>query len=272
MTNDLTIPEKSFVRHQNVKRLCGNLERTFLELGEELFWIENDKDYLNLGHDTFNSYLADPDITIGRTMAFMSKEVYAVYIHQLEVPSSTVELLEAGVSKLYLVRYEVDEENAWDWINDCCTLSRTDIRKKLGKPIGQGRGGNHRDRGHSLTLPIYTRDRMETTARHAVMNSYPNANDKTQDELTKFATHLLTENVSADTLMEFWKPRFRRLWRMFRGWKRIALRAEEQLGLLKAENAKQFEEIIALNARIERLISPQPVSDKDWREKILEDY
>ena len=59
---------------------------------------------------------------------------------------------------------------------------------------------------------------------------------------------------------------------MFRGWKRIALRAEEQLGLLKAENAKQFEEIIALNARIERLISPQPVSDKDWREKILEDY
>jgi hypothetical protein len=59
---------------------------------------------------------------------------------------------------------------------------------------------------------------------------------------------------------------------MFRGWKRIALRSEEQLGLLKAENAKQFEEIIALNARIERLISPQPVSDKDWREKILEDY
>ena len=55
-------------------------------------------------------------------------------------------------------------------------------------------------------------------------------------------------------------------------WHVVVVAPQRRVGLLKAENAKQFEEIIALNARIERLISPQPVSDKDWREKILEDY
>ena len=272
MSNDLTIPEKSFVRHQHVKQLCGDLERTFIQLGEELFWIENDKDYLNLGHDTFNSYLADPDITVGRTMAFMAKEVYGVYVHGLKFESSTVELLEAGVSKLYLVKDQVDADNAWDWINDCCTLSRTDIREKLGKPVqGRSSGNNHRD-SYTIELPIYTRDRMENTARHAVLNSYPNVNDDMQNELTKFATDLLAQNVSPDTLVEFWKPRFRRIWKKFRSWKRLAIRSEAENALLKTENAKQFGEILELNERIEQLLDPQEARDKDWRERILENY
>jgi hypothetical protein len=271
MTNDLIITEQSFERHQNVKRLCGDLERTFLDLGAELFWIENDKDYLNLGHDTFNSYLADPDVTIGRTMAFMAKEVFSTYVLGMEIPSSTVELLEAGVSKLYKVRDEVTQDNKWDIISDCCTLSRTDLGKKYGKAIGRP-GGNNSNNSYTLTLPIYTSDRMENTARHAVMSSYPNADDKIQTELTKFATDLLTHNVSSETQDKNWKRLTRIALKARRGWKRIALRLEDENATLKTENASQFQEIVELNQKLDALDDPVVKDDKDWREKILEDY
>ena len=259
--------EKSFTRHQNVKRLCGEIEKNFLELGEELFWIENDKDYLNLGHPTFNSYLADPDITIGRTMAFMAKEVFRVYILGLEYASSTAELLEAGVSKLYLVKDEVDRENAWDWINDCVTLSRSDIKRKLGKYVpGDNQNGRFgRGKGFTFSLPVFTQDRMDNISRHAVMDSYPQADDDMQDELTRFATGLLEQNISAKSIVKLWEPRFRRLWRLFRGWKRRALRAEDQVEHLKKETTLQFSEIVELHKEIDDLKNPLP-DKRMWME------
>ena len=263
----IVITEKSFARHQNVKRLCGEIEKNFLELGKELFWIENDKDYLNLGHPTFNSYLADPDLTIGRTMAFMAKEVFRVYVLGLEYESSTVELLEAGVSKLYLVKDEVDGENAWDWINDCCTLSRSDIKRKLGKyvPGDRQNGRFGRAKTFTMSLPVFTQDRMLNTARHAVLHSYPQADDEMQDELTRFATGVLEQNISAKSIVKLWEPRFRRMWRMFRGWKQIALRAEDQIDQLKAENARMFDEIVKLHKQIDDLENPIP-DKRAWME------
>ena len=266
----LVITEKSFERHQTVKRLCGEIEKNFLELGEELFWIENDKDYLNLGHPTFNSYLADPDITIGRTMAFMAKEVYRVYVLGLEYESSTVELIQAGVSKLYLVKDEVDGENAWDWINDCCALSRSDIKRKLGKYV-PGDSGDRRNgrfgssKSFTFSLPIFTQDRMQNISRHAVMNSYPQADDEMQDELTRFSTGLLEQNISAKSIVRLWEPRFRRLWRMFRGWKKIALRAEDQVVQLTEENARMFNEIVELHKKLDDYENPLPDKHK-WME------
>ena len=68
-------------RHNKIIELRNRSVITFLELGEHLYWFEAEKQYEEMGHKTFESYLADPDVDIGRSTAFKLKSIYSVFVH-----------------------------------------------------------------------------------------------------------------------------------------------------------------------------------------------
>jgi len=123
------VPTDAFERHKRIVALRNRAVKTFLELGEELYWFEKLKQYRELEHPTFESYLADPDVDISRDIAFRLKRVYKTFELKLKVAPAL--LLQAGYDKLVAIHPHITEENAEEWINKAASLSRSDLRIEI---------------------------------------------------------------------------------------------------------------------------------------------
>jgi len=129
LTGEIDTANSAWQRHRRIVDLRNRAEQTFLELGEELYWFEAEKQYKALNYETFEAYLADPEVDIGRSIAFMLKGVYEKFVLDLKV--QPVGLLEAGHSKLDLVRPYVTPDNVDEWVDKAASLSRSDLRAEL---------------------------------------------------------------------------------------------------------------------------------------------
>ncbi|MGD8499786.1 MAG: hypothetical protein PVJ86_04020 [Phycisphaerales bacterium] len=154
----------AWARHQRIVALRRLVEQTFLELGEELYHFEREQAYRKLGHDSFNAYLADPEVDISRSLAYRLKGVYKTFV--LELGSPAARLLEAGADKLDVIRPHVDEGNVDEWLDTAATLSRSDLKHEVklafdppepappGAVIGEVNGNR-------ITLWCQTREQVE---------------------------------------------------------------------------------------------------------------
>ena len=120
--------------HQRIVQLRFFIERSFLEIGGYLHWMKTNKAYKSLGHPTFESYIADPDVDIGRTSAYIAIQSFEVFVQQLNMDETR--LIEAGISKLALVAPYVDEDNKEELITMATALSRSDLRDMLNQMFG----------------------------------------------------------------------------------------------------------------------------------------
>jgi hypothetical protein len=126
---DVVATDDAWERHRRIVDLRNLAEKTFLALGEELYYFEEEKQYRDLGYETFETYLADPSVDIERSAAFRLKTVFEKYVLRLKV--APVLLLDAGYSKLYTVANIVDETNVDEWLNKAASLSRSDLRQEI---------------------------------------------------------------------------------------------------------------------------------------------
>lgn len=137
MELDITINEageiveadEAWERHRRIVTLRNQAEQTFLDLGGELYWFEKEKQYRDLGHKTFESYLADPDVDLRRRLAFRLKGLYKTFCLDLKVHPGA--LLPAGHSKLDLIRPIATPDNVEEWVDKAAALSRSDLRLEL---------------------------------------------------------------------------------------------------------------------------------------------
>ena len=120
--------DDAWERHRRIVDLRNQVEQTFLQLGEELYWFEDEKQYRDLDYDTFEQYLGDPEVSISRTVAFRLKGVYQTFVLKLEVPVQG--LLEAGHSKLDIVRPHVTPWIVNELVADAAALSCSDCFTK----------------------------------------------------------------------------------------------------------------------------------------------
>lgn len=116
-------------RHERIRALRNLAEQTFLVLGEELYYFEAERQYTLLGYDTFEEYLASPEIDLSRSLAFRLKGIYETFVLRLKVHPDR--LLEAGSTKLDKIRPVVDADNLDDWLARAVTLSRSDLDREL---------------------------------------------------------------------------------------------------------------------------------------------
>ena len=126
---ELIIVDDAWKRHRMIVDLRHRAEATFLDLGEQLYWFEEHKQYKDLGFQTFEAYIADPEVNIDRATAFKLKGIFKTYILDLEVCPDI--LLPAGHDKLYRVRPYVTPDNVNEWIEKASSLSRSDLRIEL---------------------------------------------------------------------------------------------------------------------------------------------
>lgn len=116
-------------RHQRVLGNRLQIQKSFLEMGEDLYWIEERKLYKNLDYETFNAYIASPEVDIKTRTVHQLKQVYRVLV--LEQKVRPVALLEAGYSKASMVAPYVKEEEPEMLIAQASSLSRNDLKRWL---------------------------------------------------------------------------------------------------------------------------------------------
>lgn len=122
--------------HRNVVTLRTEFEQKGFELGQALARIQRERLYELLGHDTFESYLADPEVSVSRRHAYRLITVARAY-----VPSMAHEVAAMGVAKAEmvapLVRDAADEFEAQGWIDQAIHQSTSDLRQTVREARGE---------------------------------------------------------------------------------------------------------------------------------------
>ena len=128
---------------------CEAIRTLWVALAGYLYEFNGEQMWSALGYETFNDWLATPEIDLGRSQVFSLIEAYRELIVERGVDPE--ELSKLDVSKIAVVlpairSGEVDLETA---LADCETLSRSDLREKYGKQLpektGEGNAGGKRE-------------------------------------------------------------------------------------------------------------------------------
>ena len=120
--------------HTDIVALRNLAGKTFLQLGAKLSQFKEIRGWTALQHPTFESYLADPDVDISRSLAFKLIRVHELFVIFYECPPDI--LLQAGYNKLELIGPHVHSLNVEEWVNKAAALSRSDLREELREKFG----------------------------------------------------------------------------------------------------------------------------------------
>ena len=123
------IADAAFENDQLIKRLASHLTLGFLEFGR-LLKDNRDKNYYEaLGYETFEEYIANPELSLSRTTIYRFIRVFEVYVEKLKLPKKELALV--GCSKLDLIKERVNKSNWKKWAAKAQALSYTDLSMEV---------------------------------------------------------------------------------------------------------------------------------------------
>ena len=128
-TGEIVTEDDAWQRHRRIVDLRNQTEQTFLELGKELYWFEAKAQWKQLDYTSFNAYLADPEVDISARTAQSIRSIYEKFFINLKAQPAA--LIEAGWTKLDIIRPRVTPENVEHWIDLAASLSRSDLKREL---------------------------------------------------------------------------------------------------------------------------------------------
>lgn len=146
------VGERAWHVHQRILEVRADIELRFIALGGLLKTYRGERLYEGMGHSSFESYLADPEVSISRSHAYRLIDAFEDY-HRL-LPQAAVisedgevirearpgllsveDLALVGVRKAGiiapLVRESQDPEEVRSWVEEAKTLAVSDLSKRV---------------------------------------------------------------------------------------------------------------------------------------------
>ncbi len=139
MSDKLRKAEEAVLAHQNYEdtvSLKGEIARNFVHLGRLLKESLDNAYWKLLGHDSFEAYVATPDIALSRSYAYQVVKLYRVYVEQMGLGEET--LTRIGPSRLISMLNAAPNYCPETIVMDAENLSLSDLADKYG-PRGQER-------------------------------------------------------------------------------------------------------------------------------------
>lgn len=116
----------AFENCQNIISLKSNIGKDFLKLAFLLIANHDNKYYEVLGYNTWEEFLAIPEISMSRSFAYKLMQVNHIWIEKYNVSQENLICIET--EKLYLAGTQATKDNYEEWLEKAKTLSRSDIR------------------------------------------------------------------------------------------------------------------------------------------------
>jgi len=112
--------------YNDTVELKNTIGTSYFIMGKLLTENKRNGLYKLLGHQTFEAYLATPEISFHRTTAYKHMKVYSELIEYYKIKEADLQGIDQD--KLYLILPYVDKTNIQDWLEKARTLSRSDLR------------------------------------------------------------------------------------------------------------------------------------------------
>lgn len=122
-------PEQAFTIDGEIKELKKNLNGGFLLLAQKLKHVKDNEVFLTLGFDTFEEYIAQPELSFNRSSVYEFIAIYEKFVLELGVQPAGLVLTDW--SKLQVIRPYVNIDNVDEYIAKAASLSRSDLRKEI---------------------------------------------------------------------------------------------------------------------------------------------
>ena len=136
MNNEITAVTAN-QNFQDTVTLKRSLNGGFLELARLLKENKDDKLYKVLGYETFEAYLATPELALSRSHVYTLIQIYEKLVVELKVQPA--ELVDTEWSKLQIVLPQINENNKEDLLDKARSLSRSDLKAiTSGEEHGSG--------------------------------------------------------------------------------------------------------------------------------------
>jgi hypothetical protein len=127
--------DRAYANHTLLSELCQRGELYDLEKGRVLYEIHQDKQFQVLGYDTFDAYIAQPELGMSRSTAYLYKDLWKTYVVELQVQPE--ELVGVGVANLRKIKAHTTKENVRDLLNLASQLSKSDLNEELAERFGE---------------------------------------------------------------------------------------------------------------------------------------
>ncbi len=114
--------------HDKIIELKKSIEMSFIKLGAMLKQVRDNKLYLEHSCQTFEEYIAQPELSLNRSTVYA---VIGVYEDFFESNQTDVELAEVGYTKLDRIRQFKNADNFDEWIYKAKTLSLSDLGAEI---------------------------------------------------------------------------------------------------------------------------------------------
>lgn len=124
--------QAAFEIHQKVIETKQDIEYNFIKLGSLLKEIRDKKIYEELNYDTFEAYIAQPELSLHRSTVFMLIGVYEDFYEK----SNQLDLVNIGLAKLDRIRQFKDREDFGEWIKRAEVLSLSDLNAVIREAKG----------------------------------------------------------------------------------------------------------------------------------------
>lgn len=128
-TNSFSLVDYAHKLDNRIKNLRYSIDNGFLDLAKSLKEVRDKKLYKQLNIDTFESYIAQPELAFERRSVYNFIEIYENFVEKYNVHPDA--LLEAGWTKLAKVLPYTNEDNHQIMLEKAKTLSRSDLDKDL---------------------------------------------------------------------------------------------------------------------------------------------
>ena len=121
--------------HERLVTLKGEIMGRGLMVGKILYEIQENELYLTLGYDTFETYIADPDLAFKRSTAYKLKGIYEQWV--LNFGYKIEDLKPIAQDKLIEAGKVAHEETKDEWLEKARSLSRSDLNIETAEAKGK---------------------------------------------------------------------------------------------------------------------------------------
>lgn len=121
---DLTV-QKAHTNFGKIVVLVRDISKRWVVVGQ-LLWENREKEYWKtLGHESFNSFLAMPDIGLSQTTLYKFLHLYELYC--LKLGFAPEELNDISYERLEIIKNKIQIKDKKDWLVKAKTLSQSDL-------------------------------------------------------------------------------------------------------------------------------------------------
>ncbi len=140
--------------HKKILTLKNEIEMDFIKLGGYLKLVNDKKLYIGRGCESFNEYLAMPELSFQRSTAYAIMGVFTDFIESGLSEVSDIENI--GYYKLDRIRQFISgpKEKLEEWVEKARTLSLSDLNTEIREAKGEPeKVYNPKSRMVTLTCP-----------------------------------------------------------------------------------------------------------------------